>query len=145
MSLYIHTIKPAAGSKRHKKVVGRGGASGHGTSAGRGGKGQTARSGVHGLRMKAFKRMMQSTPKLGGFKSLNDRPAEVRLFDLEKSYKDGETVSLPSLIEKGIIDVNARSAKVIVRGELTKKVILNGILCTKGAKEKIVSLGGEVK
>jgi len=146
MKLTIQTIRPAKGSKHRVKRIGRGNASGHGTYSTRGGKGQTARSGgSHRLRLKAFKRLMQSTPKLSGFKSLRIKPAEVQFSILEKKFQANETVDLKTLKERHIIGKNALAAKVIGNGELTKKLILSGVACSKSAKSLIEKVGGEVK
>ena len=99
--LAVHTIKSASGSRRSTKKRGRGNASGHGNYSGRGGKGQTARSGgQRGLRLKAIKRLVQSTPKLRGFKSIAVKSAEVYLDVLEKNFENGAEVTLPILKEK---------------------------------------------
>lgn len=146
MKLAIHTIKPSAGSKHTKKRIGRGNASGHGTYSTRGGKGQTARAGgSHRLRLKAFKRLMQSTPKLRGFKSLATKPAEVYLGLLEKNFDAGSAVNLKSLQEKGLVSERAKSAKIILKGEIKKKILVDGVACTKSVKEAIAKAGGEVK
>lgn len=146
MTLHPHTIKPAKGARHSKKKVGRGNASGHGNYSGHGGKGQTARSGGNaGLKLKGFKFQMQSTPKLRGFKSLNVKPVEVLLSDLEKSFGVGETVTLKSLAEKGIISKNALAAKILNTGELTKKLTIEGIKLTKSAVEKVKAAGGDIK
>lgn len=146
MKLAVHTIKPAKGSKHGPKRIGRGNASGHGTYSTRGGKGQTARSGgSHRLALKAFKRMMQSTPKLRGFKSLAVKPAEVYLSDLEKNFEAGSTVNLAALKEKKLIPSASLAAKILLKGELKKKVVIEGIACTKTAKEAIEKAGGEIK
>lgn len=146
MKLTIHTIKPTKGSKRAMKRVGRGNASGHGNYSTRGGKGQTARSGgSHRLRMKAFKRMMQSTPKLRGFKSLAVKPSEVFLNDLEKNFNAGDIVDLAVLKEKKIVNSNSRTAKIIMKGVLTKKLTVEGVSCTQSVKTAIEKVGGEVK
>lgn len=146
MTLRTHTIKSAVGSRRRTKVVGRGNASGHGSYSTRGGKGQTARSGgSRGLKLKGIKFLMQSTPKLRGFTGLNKKPAEVYLSSLERSFAVGETVNLKSLQDKKIVGINFISAKILDKGELKKKLIVEGIKCTKGALEKIQAVGGEVK
>ncbi|KKR35147.1 MAG: 50S ribosomal protein L15 [Candidatus Magasanikbacteria bacterium GW2011_GWA2_40_10] len=146
MSLHVHTIKPARGSKHVRKVVGRGNASGHGTFSTLGGKGQTARSGgAHGTVRRGFKFQLQSTPKLRGFTSLNDKPAEVYLSDLENSFQDGETVNLASLKEKKLISARAKTAKILSTGEITKKLVVEGVASTAGAVTKIKAVGGEVK
>lgn len=146
MKLAVHTIKPARGSKHAPKRIGRGNASGHGTYSTRGGKGQTARAGgSHRLALKAFKRMMQSTPKLRGFKSRMEKPAEVYLSDLEKYFTAGAVVNLAALKEQKIIPARVLSAKVLFKGELKKKLVIDGVLCTKSAKAAIEKAGGEVK
>lgn len=146
MVLQVHTIKPARGARRNRKLVGRGNASGHGNYSGRGGKGQTARSGgSKGLNLKGFKFLLQSTPKLRGFHSLAQKPAEVFLADLDRKYNNGEVVNLSSLKEKNIIKNSAKSAKVILKGNLTKKLTLEGIICTAKTAEKIKAAGGEIK
>jgi len=144
--LQVHTIKPARGAKHAPKKVGRGNASGHGTSSTRGGKGQTARSGgSRGLKLKAFKMQMQSTPKLRGFKSLQTKAAEVYLSDLETHFNAGDVVTLAALKEKNVVRATVKTAKVVTTGELTKKLTLEGIKATKGAAEKIAAVGGEIK
>jgi large subunit ribosomal protein L15 len=146
MSIAVHTIKPARGAKHAKKRVGRGNASGHGNYSTRGGKGQTARSGGRrGLKTKAFKRLMQSTPKLRGFKSLATKPSEVYLSTIEKNFDTGAVVSLATLKEKKLIKGNAKAAKIIVKGKLTKKVMVEGVKATVAAKEAIEKAGGELK
>lgn len=143
--LQVHTIRAAEGSRHRTKRVGRGNASGHGTMSTRGGKGQTARSGgTRGLAQKAFKRMMQSAPKLRGFKSISSGPVEIYLNDLEDNFAAGETVDIKALTDKHMLGMNERTAKVVLRGELTKKLIV-AIPTTKGAAEKIKAVGGEVK
>lgn len=144
--LRINNLKSATGARHKAKKVGRGNASGHGTTACRGGKGQTARSGgSRGLRLRGFKALMQSTPKLGGFRSLKVKPVAITLSILEKKYQSGELVNLDSLREKKIISKNIFSAKIINGGEFTKKLSFEGIKITKSVAEKIKSLGGEIK
>ena len=146
MSLSPTTIKPAKGSNKKSKRLGRGNSSGAGNYSGRGMNGQRARSGGKGgLKIRGFKPVLQSTPKLRGFKSGNVKPAEVRLSDLDKKYNDGEVVSLKTLVEKGLISKNAKNAKIILKGELKKKLIVEGIKYTKTAGEAIKKVGGEIK
>ena len=146
MSLHVHTIRPAKGAKHSSKLLGRGSASGHGTTAGRGGKGQTARSGgAHGTVRRGFKFQLQSTPKLRGFTSPHNKPAEVYLSDLQNMFAAGEVVNLESLKAKDLVRMKVKSAKVLSTGELNKKLILEGILCTKAAAEKIKAAGGEIR
>lgn len=145
MSLHVHTIRPARGAKHAHKNLGRGNASGHGTTATRGGKGQTARSGgSQGTRRRGFKFQLQSTPKLRGFKSLNGKPVEVYLSDLENTFQNGETVNLASLKEKKLISAQAKAAKILSTGDIAKKLVVEGIASTAGAAAKIKAAGGEV-
>jgi len=141
-----NTIKPAKGSKRKSKRVGRGNASGKGNYSARGMKGQRSRSGgKSGLKIKGAKSIIQSTPKLRGFKSLATKPATIILGNIEKKFADGEVVSMVTLKEKRLINKTVKSAKVVLRGELTKKIILDGVGFTKSVGEKIKAVGGEIK
>lgn len=143
--LLPNIIKPAYGSRRRAKKIGRGNASGHGNYSTRGGKGQTARSsGSRGKARLGFRRQMLSTPKLRGFNSFFIKPAEVYLNVLEKNYQAGDTVTWQSLLEKKLIPRSAKAAKILSTGELTKKLIITGVALTKGAKEKIIAAGGQV-
>ncbi len=144
--LAIHTLKASKGSRHTAKKRGRGNASGHGNYSGHGGKGQTARSGgSRGLKLKGFKRLLQSAPKLRGFKSIAKRPDEVYLSDLEKNFSAGEVVNLKTLFEKKLISKDAKTAKVLSSGELTKKLTVEGLKTTATSKAAIEKVGGEVK
>ncbi len=146
MKLAIHNLKASKGSRHTAKKRGRGNASGHGNYSGHGGKGQTARSGgSRGLKLKGFKRLMQSAPKLRGFTSMATKPAEVYLSDLEKHFAVGEVVNLVSLKEKRIVSAPTKKAKIVGTGELTKKLTVEGILTTATAKAAIEKAQGEVK
>lgn len=146
MKLAIHTLKASKGSRHTAKKLGRGNASGHGNYSGHGGKGQTARSGgSRGLKLKGFKRLMQSTPKLRGFTSIATKPTEVFLSDLEKHFAVGETVNLVTLKAKNVIAASVKTAKVVGTGELTKKLTVEGLKTTASAKTAIEKAEGEVK
>src|SRR3989339_200268 len=123
MALGPNTIKPSRGAKKVSRRVGRGDGSGRGNYSGRGSKGQRARSGGRrGLKLKGFKTLLQSTPKLRGFNSSMARPAEVRLADLDSRYNDGEVVSLASLQAKKLVSKNMKSAKILANGQLKTKL-----------------------
>lgn len=146
MVLSTHTLKPARGAKHSPKVVGRGNASGHGTSSTRGGKGQTARSGgSRGLRLKGFKRLLQSTPKLRGFKSLATKPVTITIDVLERKFSANEVVSVATLQTKGLLSKNDVAAKIVDGKNLTKKLTVEGLKLSAGAKAKIEAAGGSVK
>jgi large subunit ribosomal protein L15 len=143
-TMRLNTIKPAEGAKHAKKRVGRGIGSGLGKTAGRGHKGQKSRSGgfhkvgFEGGQMPIYRRL----PKRGFFSLSNARNVEVRLSELNLLPVD--EVDLLTLKQAGLIPGNALSAKVILSGELGRKVILKGVGATKGAKAAIEAAGGAV-
>ncbi len=100
MTLAMHTLKPAKGSKFHSKRVGRGNASGKGTYSARGAKGQKARSGGRsGLKKIGVRRILLVTPKKRGFHSSFPRAKLVKLDDLQRLVKDGEVITRRLLIK----------------------------------------------
>lgn len=144
MALGLHNIKSAKGSRARRKRVGRGLGS-TGTYSGRGGKGQTARSGVSGLRRLGMKRIILSQPKLRGFTSLQEKPAVVNLAALAVHF-DGKTpVTLASLKKAGIIRNSARYVKILGEGELKTALTIKGCTVSESAKQKIEAAGGSVK
>ncbi len=146
MSLSLHTLKPAKGAKRYHKRVGRGNASGKGTTAGRGGKGQTARTGGRNrLKLLGMRHLMLSTPKLRGFKSHHGKPASFNLGQLNSAFQNGEMVSPKTLAKKGLVSSASARVKVLASGNLKKKLAVAGCEVSEQAKEKIVAAGGEVR
>lgn len=143
MPLSLSTIKPAPGSRKGKKRIGRGLGS-TGRYSGRGRKGQNARSGVSGLKLKGFRRVMLSTPKVRGFKSNRVKAAVVNVADLHKMYADGETVNLQSLKEKGLVSKQAKAVKILGNGTIGKKISAEGCLFSKIAAQKIIEAGGTI-
>lgn len=145
MTLSLHTLKPARGAKHYPKRVGRGNASGKGTTAGKGGKGQTARTGGRNkLKFLGLKRLILSTPKLGGFRSLKPKDAVVTVEQLNKSFGAGEKVTPTKLFKKGLIRSANLTVKILGAGNLKKKLSVKGCSVSAGAKEKIIAAGGEV-
>lgn len=144
----LNTIKPAEGAKHAKRRVGRGIGSGLGKTAGRGHKGQKSRSGgFHKVGFEGGQMPLQRRLPKRGFKSLTARyVAEVRLSDLDKLPVNGDTtqIDLLALKEAGLMSDLHRSAKVILSGEITRKVALDGVATTKGAKAAIEAAGGSV-
>ncbi len=140
----LNTIKPAEGAKHAKRRVGRGIGSGLGKTAGRGHKGQKSRSGgFHKVGFEGGQMPLQRRLPKRGFKSLTARlTAEIRLSDLEKLPV--EAVDLLALKQAGLMSDLHRSAKVVLSGELTRKVTLSGVAATKGAKAAIEAAGGSV-
>jgi large subunit ribosomal protein L15 len=144
MSLHPGTIKPAHGSKKDLKRVGRGNASGRGTYSSRGGKGQTARTGGGGGNaLRSFKKAMQKVPKLRGFKSHRSRPETVILSSLGRKFIDGAVVTPAALASRSLIK-GGSGAKIVATGTLDKKLTVKDCLVSKKAVELIEKAGGKV-
>ena len=140
----LNTIKPAEGSKRQRRRVGRGIGSGLGKTAGRGHKGQKSRSGgYHKVGFEGGQMPLQRRLPKRGFKSASLKyNAEITLSDLEAL---GATeVDLLALKQAGLVAQIAKVVKVIKTGELTKAVVLKGVGATAGAKAAIEAAGGSV-
>jgi len=140
----LNTIKPAEGAKHAKRRVGRGIGSGLGKTAGRGHKGQKSRSGgFHKVGFEGGQMPLQRRLPKRGFKSLtNHLCAEIRLSDLQKLPVDA--IDLLALKQAGLMSDLHRTAKVILSGEITRKIALDGVAATKGAKAAIEAAGGSV-
>jgi large subunit ribosomal protein L15 len=143
--MQLNTIKPAAGAKHAKKRVGRGIGSGTGKTAGLGHKGQKARAGgFHKIGFEGGQMPLQRRlPKRGFVSPTRDDTAEVRLSDLNKLKLD--TIDILALKEAGVVPIQALSAKVIVSGEIKRKVTLHGLLTSKGARAAVEAAGGAVE
>jgi large subunit ribosomal protein L15 len=140
----LNGLKPAEGAKHAKKRVGRGIGSGLGKTAGRGHKGQKSRSGgFHKVGFEGGQMPLQRRLPKRGFKSpMAGRTAEVRLSDLERI--EASEVDLLVLKQAGVVPQLALSAKVILSGNLTRKVSLKGLGVTKGARAAVEAAGGSV-
>ena len=140
----LNTIKPAAGAKHAKRRVGRGIGSGLGKTAGRGHKGQKSRTGgYHKVGFEGGQMPLQRRLPKRGFVSLtNARNVEVRLSEINDLPVD--EIDLLTLKQANLITQHAWSAKVILSGEITRKVSLKGVSATKGAKAAIEAAGGSV-
>ena len=140
----LNTIKPAAGSNKARRRVGRGIGSGLGKTAGRGHKGQKSRSGgFHKVGFEGGQMPLQRRlPKRGFVSTTRDDTAEVRMSDLAKlPVTDIDFLALRSA---GLVPARAKTAKVIKSGKLEKAVKLTGIAATKGARAAIEAAGGSV-
>lgn len=129
-------------SNSNKKRVGRGISAGQGKTAGRGTKGQGARTGkkLNATFQGGQRALVQAIPKARGFKSLRT-PAQVVYLDLLNGFKN-KTVDNFSLFEAGLIATPFHSVKVISRGELTAKVTLNVQGASKSVQEAVIKAGG---
>src|ERR687890_953167 len=148
----LHTLKPASGSRRNRKRVGRGEGSGTGKTAGRGQKGAGARSGskarpnfeggqnpVH-MRMRKLRgpNKKMSMP----FEPFRTHTQHVNLDDLARRFDDGASVDLTALKRTGLATKRDVPVKILGRGELDKKLTVHAHKFSKTARERIESAGG---
>lgn len=140
----LNTIKPGAGSKSAAKRVGRGMGSGLGKTCGRGHKGQKSRTGgFHKVGFEGGQMPLQRRLPKRGFVSLTRRlHAEVRLSELAKLPVD--EIDLLVLKQAGIVPADALAAKVVLSGQIDKKVTLRGVGVTRGARAAIEAAGGSI-
>lgn len=146
--MQLNDLRPAEGAKKARKRIGRGNASGHGTTAGRGTKGQLSRSG--GGKGAGFEGGQQPLamrlPKLPGFTNRNRvEYTPVNVSRLEEKFADGDTVDTASLIAAGIIKREYELVKVLGNGEITKKLTVKVDKVSASAKAKIEAAGGKVE
>jgi large subunit ribosomal protein L15 len=140
----LNTLKPAPGAKQDRHRVGRGVGSGWGKTAGRGHKGQRARSGgfhkvgFEGGQMPLHRRL----PKRGFNSPTRDDVAEVRIGDLQAL--EATEIDLAALKAAGLVSRKALAAKVILAGKLERKISLKEIRVTKGARAMIEAAGGSI-
>ena len=142
----LHELTPAAGATKPAYRKGRGAGSGNGKTAGRGHKGQWARSGggvrvgFEGGQMPLSRRI----PKRG-FNNIFAKPLEsVNVSVLEK-FEDGAVVSAQALLEKGILSKCQYGVKILGNGQLSKKLTVQAAAFSASAKEKIEAAGGKVE
>ncbi|MBM3859395.1 MAG: 50S ribosomal protein L15 [Verrucomicrobia bacterium] len=141
----LNNLSPRPGAKHRRKRKGCGESSGHGKTSGRGGKGQTARSGgsvrlgFEGGQMPMLRRI----PKRGfNNKRFTADFATVNVSDLETLFESGATVTPESLAERGLAIRKFAGVKVLGDGELTKKLTVKAQAFSAGAKDKIAKAGG---
>lgn len=142
----LNELSPAPGSKTEAKRKGRGAGTGNGKTAGRGHKGQNARSGggvrpgFEGGQMPIYRRL----PKRGFTNIFAKKYTEINVSDLNK-FEDGTVVDATLLKETGVISKILDGVVVLGRGELTKKITVKAARVTKGAAQKIEAAGGKVE
>ena len=143
--MLLNTIKPAVGAKHAKRRVGRGIGSGLGKTAGRGHKGQSSRAGgFHKVGFEGGQMPLQRRlPKRGFVSQMRNDTAEVRSGDLNRLKDD--VIDISVLKAAGIVSIHALTAKVILCGELKRKVILSGLLASKGARAAVEAAGGSIE
>ena len=141
----LSSLKAAEGSRKDRFRKGRGHGSGNGKTAGKGHKGQKARSGAprpgfEGGQMPLYRRL----PKRG-FKNINSKIiVGINVSELER-FDNDSTVSVDTLMETGIVKNPRDGVKILGNGELTKKLTVQANAFSAGAKEKIEALGGKAE
>ena len=140
----LNNIQPADGAKADRKRVGRGIGSGFGKTCGRGHKGQKSRAGgFHKVGFEGGQMPLQRRLPKRGFKSMtNDRNVEVRLSEI--AALPLEEIDLLTLKQTNLVSQRALSAKVVLSGEITRRVVLKGVGATAGARAAIEAAGGSV-
>ena len=140
----LNAIQPAEGAKKARRRVGRGIGSGLGKTAGRGHKGQKSRAGgFHKVGFEGGQMPLQRRLPKRGFVSLtNARNVEVRLSEINDLPVDES--DLLTLIQANLVSPRVLSAKVVLSGQINRKVVLKGVGATKGAKAAIEAAGGSV-
>ena len=142
----LHELSPAAGSVTPAGRKGRGTGSGNGKTAGKGHKGQNARSGggvrpgFEGGQSPLYRKL----PKRGFHNKFGTEYAIINVSKLN-AFEDGETVNLEALINKGIIRKANDGLKVLGNGEITKKLTVEASVFSATAKEKIEAAGGKTE
>ena len=145
MTTRLNNIGPAPGSKRAKKRVGRGIAAGGGKTAGRGHKGQKARSGGN-VRpgFEGGQQPLQKRVPAFGFRSrIGEKTAEVRTSELARAARDG-VVDLDALKAAGVVSKRVTRARVFLSGAVTGAIEVQGLPVSKGARAAIENAGGKV-
>lgn len=144
----LDELRPAYGASRTPYRKGRGHGSGNGKTAGRGHKGQKARSGgsvrpgFEGGQTPLYRRM----PKRGfNHKRFALQYAEVNVRQLEENFQDGDVVDLKALEEVGLVGKKFDGLSVLGSGEITKKLTVKATRYTKSASEKITNAGGKAE
>ena len=146
--MQLNDLSPAAGSTKKRKRVGRGNGSGHGSTAGRGDKGQNSRAG--GGKGPGFEGgqnpLHMRLPKLPGFKNrFRVEPAIVNVGRIEELFSKGDVVDVDALFAKGAIKSKTQPVKVLGDGELTKKLTVKVDKVSGPARTKIEAAGGTVE
>ena len=144
--MYIHELSPVAGSTHVDKRKGRGHATGNGKTAGRGHKGQKARSGggvrigFEGGQMPLARRI----PKRG-FNNIFAKPLESVNVSVLDKFDDGAVVDAQALLDAGILSKCKYDVKILGNGEITKKLTVKAAAFSETAKQKIEAAGGKAE
>lgn len=142
----LHELKPAEGSRKERNRVGRGIGSGNGKTAGRGHKGQNARSGG-GVRL-GFEGgqtpLFQRLPKRG-FTNIHRKEFAIVNLDTLNRFEDGTEVTPELLIETGVVSKEKAGIKILAKGKVEKKLTVKAHKFSSAAKEAIEAAGGKTE
>lgn len=140
----LNTIKPAEGSKRERRRVGRGIGSGFGKTGGRGHKGQKSRTGgFHKVGFEGGQMPLQRRLPKRGFKSLTKvDTAHVRTGELARLPFD--VIDLLALKQANVVAGSVTGVKIYLSGELTRAITVQGLLLSKGARAAVETAGGKI-
>ncbi len=145
MSLSLSSLKPAHGSRHRVKRIGRGNASGHGTTATRGTKGQRARQGGRkGLIKLGARHFVSHLPKVRGFRSFKLQPEAVDVAQLQQ-FESGTHVTVKLLAAKRLTVDSKSIVKLIGKAKLNMKLVVEVHGASSGARNSIEAAGGELK
>lgn len=142
----LHELKPAEGTNKAKKRLGRGTASGQGKSGGKGQKGQKSRSGggvrpgFEGGQMPLYRRL----PKVGFTNIFRKEYAVVNISELDR-FEDGAVVTPQALKEAGLVKAMMSGVKILGNGEITKKLTVQAHKFSQSAADKIAAAGGKAE
>ena len=143
----LHELSPAEGAVKARFRKGRGPGSGNGKTAGKGHKGQNARSGggvrlgFEGGQLPLYRKL----PKRGFHNKFATNYAIVNVATLNDKFEDGETVNLETLKAKGVVKKALDGLKVLGNGEISKKLTVEAKVFSATAKEKIEAAGGKAE
>lgn len=144
MSFDLYNLAKNNFGQKKKKRIGRGDSSGHGSYAGRGSKGQRARSGGRkGLTRRGLQPTLKGIPKKRGVKSFFPKKAAVNIKVLNDNFKDGDKVTFQILLDKKLAIYSAAGIKILGEGEINKKLFVYAKGFSKKAEEAIVKAGGQ--
>ncbi len=143
----LNELRPAEGSRKDAYRKGRGPGSGNGKTAGKGHKGQNARSGggvrpgFEGGQLPLYRKL----PKRGFHNKFATIYAIVNVGQLEHKYNDGDVVTIENLCEKKLVRKLCDGVKILGNGDLTKKLTVQATVFSAAAKEKITAVGGQAE
>ena len=142
----LSNLQPAAGSKHSDNFRrGRGHGSGNGKTAGKGHKGQKARSGVKGAAFEGGQMPLARRLPKRGFHNIFAKPLEAVNVSVLEKFEDGAVVNAQALLEKGILSKCQYGVKILGNGNLTKKLTVQASAFSASAKEKIEAAGGKAE